>query len=472
MGNFLKLNRKFNLAVRSNTVSGRVGFSITSESTGCLADTLFTYLSNNSFKRVVIGYDASSWSKIFALEVFSRRFKELGMFHTLVDGPMPQFQLNWLVTQSKKKSFGLYLGSDCHSDNILTVTLIDESGAPVLDKQMKEILKSPGVKEVEYFQDSEALEMETVNIDLYPQYLKDSKQIAELPSQVVNVDLMFGASESLMLNLRKAFPESNIRIFNKASEPPRLLNYLPKPTGSALKWMTNFQGIQPRQYFFALDGDGDSLGVFDLTQSLELSPSSVSLLLLKHLREVAKVLEGTVVLSKALSERVSKYAKKLGFKVKTTDEGLIGLCKEVKKSKVVFYADETGGYYFTGPVARNPIAAMFRITELSTKTSLSPGQLVDLISEKEIKKTFAPNILFVSNQYTSKDALEEFLLKESKLQVKKYKPGAITNLMFDNDAKVSLKDNLLEEIIEVFIESPTPVQTLQISDLVQSYLRK
>ena len=381
MVNFLNVNNKqFGLKLVDNCVFGRVGFSFTEKSITTLIHSLYSYLTENSYKTLYLMCDHSTWSAQF-IDVILNELSALSFPVKLVNKPSTIFQLPWLLKQANTKSFGLYLGKDCHSELNLGVHFFLESGKVATEKDLKHILKHSCNLRIK--DDYELLRkediFEEIDIDLYPKYLTDKKLIP-VPSirETVNIDTMFGASENLF-NLLKTHINLDLVLFNLASQPPRLLNYNAKPVGKFLKWYTTYHTVKPNHYFFGIDGDGDSLGVYDIAQDIELSPSGVTILLLKYLKEIKGIESGTVVLSKALSDRVPIYAKKLGFKVVWSNNGISDLSNT---KGAVLYADETGGYYLLDEVLyRNPVIAMLSIVDLCQRLKSSPGAILDQISK-------------------------------------------------------------------------------------------
>lgn len=471
MVNFLlKNSREYNLSIVNNVVYGEVGFSFTSKSVTHLITSINGYLIEEGIDRVCIAYDSSPWAERFATSVVVNRLKELGLFCSLPDTPIPTFQLSWLTTQSKKRSIGIYLGSDSHTGKILEIRFYQPDGSPFEERDLRKILK--GTCKIKLLKEKDILaeESETVDLSGYVNYLIDRNLINALPEEVkVNLDLMVGASESCIDNLSGG-TNLVIKKFNSPKSPPRLKNYRSKPTDSFLKWYTTYPDRYLSNYFMAIDGDGDSLGVYDLKQNSEIGPSSIAMLLLKHLKEIKGVKGGYVLLSSALSDRVAKYARKLGYKVKYSDNGIQDLVKIAKKTPIVFYADESGGYHFKGDLLNtNPAIALCRIVEICEIFHKSPGEIVDYINLTLKIKLVAASLIFLK-EIASKNGLINFVKTTDKLpEIRRERKGKIHSFFFKNKMKIDIKENEIEETVEVFIECQTSTDALETSYLIQKY---
>lgn len=298
------------LTIIENTLFTKIGYSLTIANLKILAKSIATFCGENNYPAICLGNDGNTFTKEFC-ESFIKDVAALGLKVIVPDKTVSSVELSWLCSENKRiKTLGIYFTHDTHDHKYISLLFFNNFGEPVTNKTVKNIISSSS-KTVSEILNREELDIDYVDLTSYRNFLIDKKLInPSLFSQTVSIDTMFGAS----LNLIQTLDSSKSFIFyNKNFDLPRIQNYVQKPIGGLLKWHTTSNLNATNIHFFGLDGDGDSLGVFDLKQNLELTPSSVSILLLKSLSYKYKT--GDVYLSKLLSKKVKEYAKILGYTV-------------------------------------------------------------------------------------------------------------------------------------------------------------
>lgn len=444
MVSFLSANKRFGCTITNNCLSGKVGFSLTKDSLTFLTRSLYAYLTSEGISSIIIAGDSDPWSHTFK-KTIAESLCKLSINVSTSKAPIPVFQLQWFLKQTKKERFGIYLSSMNCQEAHLGIWFLDEMGRPVTEHVLKRVLRKPSnIKELYTEELLEDHFLQEVDFSLYTKYLSDKALIpapATLTGATIHIDSMFGATESLLKQLL-----GPVEILNEASKPPRLLHYIAKPTGKFLRWHTSLFPSNTKEFFFAIDNDGNSLGVFDLLQRMELSLSSVSLLLLTYLKQVKQVSQGKVLFTRTLSQNVFTYARSLGY----TPVWVDAIPEEIGK-EVIFYAGNAGNYYLLDPLKiGNPVIALFSIVELCLTLNKSPGQIVDEI-QGTFRHTYQQANIFFDSNVIDKDKLETAFKGITNL--KKVKLSKISTFTLTNKTRLVIKDNKVEQQLEVYIEA-------------------
>lgn len=446
MGSLSSIVKKYDLIVEQNCLYGRVGFSICQNSIIPIIKSIQNYIISKNLSRVVVGYDYSLWSNIFWKEIIFPYFKKSGTLITHTNSVITKMELSWLLSESKTPSMGLYFGNPGNTEDYLGISLYNNSGIPFSPKEMKSLLSMPTIHKTILHSEINTDLTEEVDISKYYQYLLD-KGLVSSSDSTINIDTMFGSSENLLKNLKQVvFP--NIRIFNLGSDFPRLLNYTPIPTGKFLQWYTSYN-CQPTDYYFAINSDGSSVGVFDLNQKIEISGSGVVLLLLKYLKEVRSFTKGEVLLSIGLPKRVRKYAKFLGYTVKLVKTPTMEECRE----NTILYADDSLHYSFpiNGILVNNPLVAISSIISLCSLEKKSPGEIIDSILLL-IRDSYKFSLLTLSKSQISYENLQKIIYSMSKVSSKGIKNSGTVEVKISKTLRLILSSKKTENIHKISFE--------------------
>lgn len=470
------------LQTTNDCIFGTIGFSITSDTLTLLTNSIVTYCFEENISHVIIGYDASDWTKKFADEVILPRLCQHGIQGYYIDTPCPLFQLSWLTKQCyedakrQHRHLGIYLTTDVYYHDKLSLQFRDTEGKPFSEEEISKLIQhSP---EITYKENNviEPLQPQPLDITLYWQYLQDKSLINldTVKSTRVYIDTMFGASEKLVTDLFKV-AELKGGIINKASEPPRLKNYIPAPTGKFLQWYVPMVSeINPdsssKTFFFGLSHDGSRLGVWDLKQDLEISTSGLFMILLYHFAKIQKK-RGTILISKAMSQRVETVAKNLDLEIERIDSGTDSFLQAVNKKRrrpILMYGNEFGGFWFKGDTLDiNPAVSICKIMECCKHLDKSPGEIVDLITSKYLTKQYYYSNLMLPLGLISKKEVENKLLLQYTL-VETLDDGFTSVANFTNNSRVAVQENLKQYCVEVFLESEEKQTAEEMSTYLQS----
>jgi phosphomannomutase len=387
-----------------------------------------------------------------------------------LDHPVSKCQLSWLLKESKC-DLGIYIGTDYYYPEKLCLFFYDEKGNPLTEEEVLELATFELDRE---YESSEGV-LEILDISLYTKYLTDKKLVPELQKRTpIFIDCMFGAATNVSASVLEDY-KLNGTLYNKATEPQRFVNYVAYPSRDSLAWHTP-KAIHTDEsgLYFGIGTHGDSLGVWDLFQKLEISPSGVMMILMYYLAKV-KNKTGTVLISKSLSDKVTVVAEKLGLNPEPIDAGTESLAvaiQQKRKRPILLYGDESGRYWFKGDVPEgNPIIALLNVVGACEKSKLTPGGLVDMLSEKYLNRSYIYSQMVLPRGVKSKEELEKDLVNHyvNRITLRSSK----TSLLYlDGSAKITISEIIRQNSLVVYVESETEEKTRQISMTIQNFFKE
>lgn len=453
------------LRIVGSSIVGRVGFDLTNESLLLLSNRIYNYLVKTKINTVYLGSDGSHWPEIFIRDVLGPRLTNLGLNLSEADKVVPFFQFTWMVSETSDPTLGVYLTTAPNGEDLVQLHFVDRKGY-LPKKKVEKIYKT--TSKIKSNTPDKSGSLTFLDLSRYLMYLKDKKLIdtGSVYGKRVGFDLMFGACEQI---IKKAIDEFqwDLRLFNLQSNSFRLNNYSAIPTGSNLSLYVETEAVTKNcNYYFGLSPDGRKFGVWDVTQKLEISSSGVGMLLLEYLKKVRKIEKGTIAVTPAVSERVLILAKNFGYKIKI----VANLEEALKGRKIpIFYMDQAGSFVFP-EISRteNALIALCCVLESCHKHNKSPGGVIDLLANKYFNRQYIYNNLFLSQNYLTKEALKQAILtKQRKFNIREVDFDHPDILRLENEARIVISQDELQEVLEVYIESPTKEITLEVSNMIQ-----
>lgn len=457
---------KYQLDFTQDCIFGQIGLSVSLDSMLLISNAIHNYCRQSVIQDVVIGYDSSKWSRIFAEQVVLPRLLELGLSGYVVDQPVPIWALSWTTnrvwidSEKSVKPLGIYFGTDSSQEETLSIHFRDHQGVAYTENKVAEIVsQSIKIRETEeagYTPESE----ERLSVERYPLYLKNTKLINpdKVRGAVLSIDNMFGATEPLIQAVRSEFLFQG-QLVNKSSDRVRYQNYQSLPSGDWLSWKVPAKDHQLRQnanfkIHAAINNDGRYLGIFDLKQGLEISPSGIAMIFLRYLSEVKKR-KGTVILSHAVSDKVREAANHYRYKkvlINSGPEHFPAALKEVGLRSALMYCDEFGGFWFKGQVPEpNALISLLYLTEICNHYQLSPGELVDVISKKVLVSKYTYGKLAIPASITPKPRIVEIIQRDC--SVVEALHGSTTVIRNSDDSKITLTEDKKTQSTFVTVES-------------------
>jgi phosphomannomutase len=216
------------------------------------------------------------------------------------------------------------------------------------------------------------------NIDLETMYVRHAEEHFDLAAiknsgMKIGYDAMYGAGQRAMLRL---LPDV---IHLHCDYNPSFKGQAPEPIG---KNLTEFSDMIRSRGDIALgianDGDADRIGLFD-SKGEFVDSHHILLLLLYYLHQV-KGMDGEVVVTFSVTDKMKNLAEKYGLKYEVTKIGFKYIAEIMTHRDVLVGGEESGGLAVKGHIPeRDGIWMGLVIAEFMAKTGKTLDQLIQEI---------------------------------------------------------------------------------------------
>lgn len=438
MTSFLLKNKKYNLSILHDRVFGEFGFSLTAESFYVLLDTISNYATTNKISNIIFASDSVDICKKL-VHIASTKIAYLGYKSCVIDRPCTSSELAWTTKQSKSPALGLYITSDYYKTDIIHIYFY-LSGNPIIGTELRSLLKtSVKLTTTIYDEFIAPPEPTLLNINDYIEYLKDNNIALLQSKQPINIDTMYGSSEFLLKTIKNN-TNTNITLYNLQSNILRISGYYSNPTNEKLKWFTTHPSCNASKYFFAIDGDGSKVGVYDLKTKQEISILGITILILITLKDNKNK---TIILPEYSSNKLIKLCKKLNFNLLLNSNPSK---YEIQKSLIYLTTNDDIIYNgdYTLPNSLLTLTYILRACDTAEK---SIEELLDYYL-KLYNLNWTTNIVTLDSKYINKFSLLKICNKLLNKSIKKIKPRLTSKGLL-----LTIKECKIEEKFTILIES-------------------
>lgn len=333
------------------------------------------WMLHKKMSQVVIGYDCRFGGKMFsdtAASVFGNFGIKVLMSENFVSTPMVSLavvetksDLGVVITASHnppsyngfklKSSFG---GPTIPSDIAEVESLIPESALPDLPDM--EDLKS---KELLSYIDMEQMYIDHVEKNFDLETMRNS-------DMGLAYDAMWGAGQNV---IKRLFPKATLL---HCDYNPSFLGQAPEPIDRNLRELS--QILKDNDHLtvgLANDGDADRIGMYDGDGKFVDSHHLLLLLLLYQHKH--KNLNGKVVITFSVTDKMKKLAEKFGMEVEVTKIGFKHIAEIMLTEDIIVGGEESGGLAVKGHIPeRDGIWIGLVIMEFMAKTGKTLKELV------------------------------------------------------------------------------------------------
>jgi len=342
------------------------------------ADWLLQY---NDQPSVLIGYDCRFGGKMFAET--TARVMAANSIRVKLD---PEFASTPMVSLGAYKyntDAGIILTASHNPPEYHGYKLKGNFGGPSLPASIKEVEDLIQDQEImlpdQTFADYQKQGwIEHVNLeDLYIEHVKKNFDFESInkSDNLLAFDAMYGTGQNVM---RRLLPNS---VFVRCDENPSFKGQAPEPIPK------NLQPLQDAirengnvDLGFGTDGDADRIGMFD-DEGQFVDPHHIILLLIHYLHKY-KGLNGKVVVSFAVSNKVKRLCEAYGLEYEITKIGFKHICKVMLEEDVLLGGEESGGIAVKGHIPeRDGIWDALEILEFMASTGKSINELIQEVYE-------------------------------------------------------------------------------------------
>ncbi len=346
-----------------------------------VAEATAKWMQEKGMSTAVIGYDCRFGGSMF-METTSQVLAHFGIkvlaAKEFVSTPMVS-----LGVVKLKADVGIVITASHNPPSYNGYKLKSSFGGPMVPSEVAEveaIIPASPIGQLESFQhfmDNGTIEY----VDLEKMYLDhvkanfDLKLIKDSGIKIA-YDAMYGAGQNAM---RKLFPDAALL---HCDYNPSFMGQAPEPIHRNLKELSQYikdhDGIN---LGIANDGDADRIGMYD-EQGNFVDSHHILLLLLYYLKEYKKM-DGKVIITFSVTNKMKALAESYGLHVTTTKIGFKYIAEIMIKEDVLVGGEESGGLAIKGHIPeRDGVWIGLTIMEFMAKTGKSINELISEIYAK------------------------------------------------------------------------------------------
>lgn len=189
-------------------------------------------------------------------------------------------------------------------------------------------------------------------------------------------DAMYGAGQNV---IKRLFPEATLL---HCDYNPSFKGQAPEPIDRNLKELSALIAADDSiQLGLANDGDADRIGLYN-DKGEFVDSHHILLLLLYYLKEI-KTLDGKLIITFSVTNKILKLAEQYGVDVETTKIGFKYIAEIMTKEDVLLGGEESGGIAAKGHInERDGIWMGLLIMEFMAKSGKSLNQLIQDLYDK------------------------------------------------------------------------------------------
>ncbi len=339
------------------------------------------WMLKNDMKQVVIGYDCRFGGELFShtsASVFGNYGIKVLLSKNFVSTPMVSLAV--VQTQS---DLGVVITASHNPPSYNGYKLKSKFGGPTIPKEIAEVEAiipenplgtMPSIDELTENGLIEYIDME----EMYIQHVQKNFDLDLIKNSGVKLayDAMYGAGQNV---IRKLFPDAELL---HCEYNPLFDGQAPEPIRRNLKELSELIKSNPSVNLgLANDGDADRIGMFD--GNGEFVDSHHILLLLLYYQKEFKNLDGKVVITFSVTDKMKKLAEQYGLDVEVTKIGFKYIAEIMINEDIIVGGEESGGLAVKGHIPeRDGVWIGLMIMEFMAKAGKSISELIQDIYDK------------------------------------------------------------------------------------------
>ncbi|PHN07214.1 phosphohexomutase domain-containing protein [Flavilitoribacter nigricans] len=437
-----------------------------------VAEATAIWLKNQSATQVVIGHDCRFGGEMFA-ETATGIMGAYGLKVFLAKGfvSTPMVSLGVVKTGS---DLGIVITASHNPPSYNGFKLKSRLGGPTIPSDVAAVeAEIPEVCSVEPM-DLETMEakglLEYTDLEnIYIEHIKDSFDMDAIRSygNRIAYDAMYGAGMNAM---RALLPDAN---FLHAEYNPSFMGQAPEPIHRNLTELSEF--IAKHDHIalgIANDGDADRIGMYDSSGNF-VDSHHILLLLLLYQRKYRNM-DGKVVITFSVTEKMKKMARLFGLPVEVTPIGFKYIAEIMAREDVIVGGEESGGLAVKGHIPeRDGIYIAFIILEFMAKTGKSIEELI-----QEVYDMVGPFAYDRDDVHVAEERKQE-IIKVCKTEPYKkfgsYKVDSVETIdgfkfIIGDDRWLLIRPSGTEPVLRVYAQAPDLAETRQLLDAARAEL--
>lgn len=280
-------------------------------------------------------------------------------------------------------------------------------------------------------------------------------------------DAMYGAGQRV---IRQLMPDATLL---HCEYNPGFMGRAPEPILKNLPELSEIlRDNEQLSCGLATDGDADRIGFFD-EEGRFVDSHHIILLLIKYLTEF-KGLQGTVVKSFSVSDKVDVLCQLKGLERITTKIGFKYICEYMVNGDVLIGAEESGGIAVKGHIPeRDGVWIGLVLMEYMALTGKSIRQLIDDVYAETGSFAVERYDLHLNNE--QKNAIVEACRQQSYTHFGTYRIHSVEDIdgfkfRLDHGCWVMIRPSGTEPVLRVYAEGSNSEEAFRILDATREHI--
>ncbi len=405
--------------------------------------------------KAVIGYDCRFGGKMFsqvAAEVFGHLGIEVILSDSFVSTPMVSLAV--VKTQS---DMGIVITASHNPPSYNGYKLKSSLGGPSVPSEVAEVESIIPDNPIGSVKTLKTLEEEGKirYMDLEQMYMDHIEANFELDLIRSNVhlafDAMYGAGQNV---IRRLFDTAHLI---HCDYNPSFMGRAPEPILRNLPELAEFLANDPVYNIgLANDGDADRIGLFD-EDGRFVDSHHILLLLLMYMSQYKK-LDGKVIITFSVTDKMEKLAAHYGLDIQVTKIGFKYIAEIMVTEDVLVGGEESGGLAVKGHIPeRDGIWIGLVIMEFMAKTGKSLKELIQDVYDIVGPFDFSRDDLHLTDAKKNliiKHCADGGISKIGDMEVLKYKNTDGHKYYLPGDRWVMIRPSGTEPVLRVYAQAP------------------
>lgn len=283
----------------------------------------------------------------------------------------------------------------------------------------------------------------------------------------VAYDAMYGAGQRV---LAKLLPKAHIL---HGDYNPSFMGQAPEPLHKNLLELSKYIADNDHIKFgFATDGDADRIGIYD--ENGVFVDAHRILLILVHIMHKYKGMDGKVVVSFSVSEKIRRLCAHYGLPCEVTKVGFKYVCQIMNEEDVLVGGEESGGIAVKGHIPeRDGIYDALLVLEYLAESGKTVNDLLDEVYEIVGKFSYERDDLHLDNdlKWQIMENCEAGKYAEfGGMKIERIEDIDGYKFYLEGDRSIMIRPSGTEPVLRLYGEAPSESEVRNVLDTVKSAL--
>lgn len=438
-----------------------------------VAEATALWMKQKAYTKVVMGYDCRFGGKMFTQEV-ARKLCSLGI-HCIVSSEVATTPMVSLGVVKLSADVGIVITASHNPPSYNGYKLKSKVGGPMIPAQIAEVERmipvstnAPEHSYGHYLEKDQVCEQSLE--ELYLEHIQENFDFETIKNANLGLvyDSMYGAGQNIM---KRLFP--NARHLH-SDRNPGFHGQAPEPIHRNLEELSmTLSDNEEFKLGLANDGDADRIGLYDEAGEF-VDSHHILLLLLYYLREY-KELDGKVVITFSVTNKMRKLAAHYNLELLETKIGFKYIAEIMCHENVIVGGEESGGLAVAGHIPeRDGIWVGLIIMEFMAKTGKSLRQLIEEVYEKVGSFAFDRDDLHIEEG--KKQAIIDHCKNSPFKKIGDYDVIRVESVdgykfLLPDDAWLMIRPSGTEPVLRVYAQAPSKDEVKRILTAAHEAMR-